>query len=701
MAVLINFHTNNITPRKDKTTAVFALRKQGKIVEAFEEVKKLLPNDYPKTKLSITDESTKWLAIALKCVVFDLIKIEIDKNSQDKNLISYLIYLLDGIDTQYDESSRKAIELIKRKINVNYIYIKQEKEIPHEGDQQQAISLLKTYIKNTQDFSVALSLGWRISFQIKHLLSNKLLNCLEIKKYLKEYFCLKLQPQQNENNRKLHRFILIIAKKFYSLIQKENTKTIGEKKFNFSNFIVSWDLSNLTDDDWNKDPKSNFNSLAVDTIQKAAKNALSEKQPFCKTLEYLCPYIEKAIMKESNNIWLHLYLSRILQKLGKTDDSICHMVTVIKNKTDAWWAWSELGEIYSSKNNNELSESCFCKALLINKESESYKLNTHKRLAEILYKKHDYSHSKTEYEKYFSSASKISNDLERLRSAEWYLNTVACQDMLEFYEKQSNRANEVLYEDIPWIDAILGPEISFKIENKIKRKRIIYISPIRKNLLDTAEKIEVSCSEYNFSSLKEGSYLQIKGEFKDEKFHMYLLKKVNNNSNILKSVFAYIYDTNQAKNIFFAVIKEKCTIKDSIEKLKQIKAEKNSVIKVCVCSEYNKKTKQNKMKVVNILGKGDITDLFPNAIKEDSGTINVISDNNYTYDDNYDDDNDVYENIKFGFVNSIFIPANLIIKKNIHDKDLVTIKAVSTFDAKKHSWGYKAIDLEKNVNGKK
>lgn len=674
---------NTTSSRDSETSVIFQLRKQGKLLEAFEEVKKLLPDGYPQNKISITDQNTKWLAIALKCVVSDLINNEKNNNTNDKVGISELVHLLDGIDTQYDESSRRYIESIKRKANADYSYIEKEREIPKEGDQQQAISLLNTYIERTQDFSVAISLGWRIYFQIKYLLSCSMLNCIEIKKFLKEYFSLKLQPQQNENNRKLHSCILIAAKKFYQLIQNKDTKTIGEKNFIFSNFLVQWDLSNLTSEDWKKDPKSEYPALAVDVIKKGAQNVLSEKQPKTKTLEYLCPYIEKAINLEKDNIWLHLYFSRILQKIGKTDDSICHILSVIKNKTDAWWAWAEFGKIYISKGNIELGVSCLCKALLINKNNESYKINVHKNLAEILYKNHDLSHSKAEYINYFSSASKINNELESIKSSEWYLNTTACPDMQDFYELQSNKANEVLYEDIPWTEAILGPEITFKIENKTKRKRVIYISPIRKNILDTAEKIEVSRNEYDFSSFKEGSSLKIKGEFKDNLFHLYLLKKDDsNNSDIIKNVFAYIYDTDKNKNLFFAIIKEKCTVKDSIDKLRRINAGKNSVIKISVCSEYNKKTNQNNIKIIDILDKGEVTDLSADAVKEFSGNIEIIT-------DEYD-----HDKIKFGFVDGIFIPENTIVKKNIHSGDFVKGKAISSFNNKKKTWGYKAISLE-------
>ncbi len=679
----MNFFNNNFTSHSG-TSTIFQLRKQGKISEAFEELKRQLPNNYPQEKVSITDQNTKWLAIAIKCVVSDLIKIETNKNTKDTVFLAYLVQLLDGIDTGDDESAESSIESLKRKANPDYILIEQEKEIPHEGSQKKAISLLKKYINSTHDIYYTLSLGWRIYFQIIFLLSGKPIICFKVKNYLKEYFNLKLNPKIDENNLKLHRCILIAAKKFYTETQKQETKIVGDRNFIFSNFLYKWDLSNLTNEDWKKDPNNNYKPLAVSVIEKGAQNFSKQEKPDPRVLYNLFPYIEKAINQDKDdNVWLHLHFSRILQKMNKTDESVCHLLSVIEEKTDAWWAWKELGEIYISQGNIELAESCFCKALLISKNNESYKINVHKELAEILYNKHDIPRSKAEYLKYFSSASKISHELESLKSSEWYLTATACTDMQDYYEIQANKANDVLYENLPWIDAILGPEIRFKVENKTKRKRIIYVSPIRQNLLDTAEKIDVPCNGYDFSSLNVGSSLQVKGEYKGNLFHMYLCKKAdNNNSAIVKTVFAYIYNVDKNNELFFAVIKEKCTVKDSIKKLRQIPPRIGSVIKISVCSEYNKKTNQDNIKIIDILDKGELTDLSSDAIVDRCGEIRIITD-------------DCDKNkIKFGFVDGIFVPENIIDINKFHNGDFVKIKAISSFNNKKKIWSYKAISLE-------
>ena len=78
-------------------------------------------------------------------------------------------------------------------------------------------------------------------------------------------------------------------------------------------------------------------------FQQASKDAA--KSDNAHNLNYILPYINTAINKFPDNIWLQLNKAKLLLALGRNDDALAFGLTVTKSKVNDYWAWELLGDI--------------------------------------------------------------------------------------------------------------------------------------------------------------------------------------------------------------------------------------------------------------------------------------------------------------------------------------------------------------------
>ena len=211
---------NGINREERPTAPIYALRKEGRIEEAYQIALKLYQQD--------SDDDVKK---ALSWVLIDLCK----KNISEQNLNQAQTHFNQLSNIQFDfeddfvETIQKQIRFLKPKIDIHYNQIQQADELSKNGQEKQALDIIRSMISNNQLSELNHeTYGWIIYRYIKAQENN--LTSVEVRTFLRDYMMLK-----NERPSMLHSMILNFALNY--------SKTHSD--FNFYKFFVLWNPENL------------------------------------------------------------------------------------------------------------------------------------------------------------------------------------------------------------------------------------------------------------------------------------------------------------------------------------------------------------------------------------------------------------------------------------------------------------------------
>ncbi len=420
---------------------VFSTRKEGKLDEAYKMAIGLINKP----------DSDEWDIKAFAWCVIDLIKREA-KAGQSENLHYYSDQLrnlnIDASDKILTDQRAYALRLC----NPNGQEILKAKSLSKQGDHHGALNLYKRiYDNGDQSIDVQTGLAWELYRVAKGMTEQTQANFNGAKKFINDY--LKLNTEKPSL---LHTCILQLADK----IAKEG-------KLNMGVFARIWGLENLRLEDYESyvsDEGKLYPPLAERVIQHASKDAFTNDA--YEELIYLLPYISDCIDRYPDNISLKLRKARALVATGQSKEAFPYGLEVVKNKVNDYWAWELLGDIHQSSS-IELAISCYCKALLCSKDI-NFVGKVKIKLAELLSKTGLVSESKLEIEqlvKYRSENNqKIPEAAEILMHSTWYQSTISSKTNHQLYLEKAPYAEELLYSDLPWMNAVLGD--TFFIEGK-------------------------------------------------------------------------------------------------------------------------------------------------------------------------------------------------------------------------------------------
>ena len=208
------------------TTPIYALRKEGRIDEAYQIALRLYQEG--------SDDDVKK---ALSWVLIDLCK----KFISEQNLNQAQMYFKQLSDIQFDfeddfvETIQKQIKFLKPKIDIHYGQIQEAENLSKNGQEKLALEKLRTMIANNQlSESNHETYGWIIYRYMKTIEEGG--TSIEVRTLLRDYMLLK-----NERPSMLHSMILNFALNY----SKKHSD------FNFYNFFKLWDAKNLRYEDLN------------------------------------------------------------------------------------------------------------------------------------------------------------------------------------------------------------------------------------------------------------------------------------------------------------------------------------------------------------------------------------------------------------------------------------------------------------------
>lgn len=626
---------------------IFELRRNGDLIAGYNLGKKLLE----------VDPSDAWVLKAFAYCALDLAR---------KSAINIDYALAESFFQEIKDLENRSFfidEMLQKYINSTALMINPENKIlsdakfaSRNGEREKALNLYRAAVKKMpKNIDANNSLGWELYHQIKKITDVEKIDVKEVRGLLVEYMHLIADRPSV-----LHSSIIRLALK------------IADQD-DFNGFVKAWDLSNFRSEDFDqyvKDGKT-YPSLAEKVIQKAAKKA-DDMSVNIDASNYILPFLDLVIDKYPDNQWLVYYKAKLLHKIGHKDEALNFALNFVKKKMSDFWSWGLLASVVSSQGDLDLTLSCYCKSLLCRADDE-FLVKTRINIAQILIEKGLFEQAKFEISTvistYESNKWKIKDEILDYTYCEWYKNAICPQSNFDFYEKNIDQADNLLFSTEPWLKANLGEK--FKTDqNPPKTRRKLYVS-----VQNQKAPLELSVPEkkYDFSKMKVGDGLLVKGELDvRNKFNVYILK--SRSFDFLWDVFnesiGVIDHVNYNKGVFhFIVSKDLDGVLGFDNKEGFLEG---SFISVKMYHFYRKD---------GTLGYGSIC--FSKTDQQPSTNI-------------FRHFNDFVVNCSAGlaFTNDgVFIDRNLVRENDIDEGSYVDGFAVLNFNQKKSVWGWKALKI--------
>lgn len=278
--------------------------------------------------------------------------------------------------------------------------------------------------------------GWEIQKQIKKLLDDNA-PATQIVSLLRNYAKL-----NTDKPSLLHSTILSYANKIFDNFQS------------YFDFVKWWDLNNLTSDDYQTktDPTSekSYGSRAEKTFINIAKS-IEEKELYGE-IDWILPYLDKAIIYFKNDIWLQYHKGKLLILSKQKTEARKFLLPIVRIKNTEPWSWAMIAESFVDSD-TEKAVASFCRALKIGHD-DKFLTNYRVSLASLLIYKKEFEAAKFEIESVINLKiqlnQKIPDEIQKWQNEPWYESVVLKNSNLDFYELYDDIAEEILLDDLPW-----------------------------------------------------------------------------------------------------------------------------------------------------------------------------------------------------------------------------------------------------------
>ena len=627
---------------------VFAKRKEGDIETAYSMALELMNNP----------DKDDWDTKAFGWCVIDLIKRDA-KSGNQQNMETYARQLR-ALDVDPDDNIlTDQKEYALRLCNPNSQIILKAKALSKGGNHLESLNTYKEIFRNgdkSQD--VQTGMAWELYSVAQSLINQDPANFDGAKRLLNEYFQL-----ETEKPSRLHSCFLRLA-----------DKIAVQGKLNMGSFAKIWRLEFLLSEDFDPfeaDNGERYPSLAEKVVQHACKDSFTRDAR--EELIYILPFVNDCIERSPDNLWLKLSKAKALMGVGQNAEAQSFGLQVVKNKSNNYWTWELLGDIYLT-NSPDLSLACYCKALLCEKDL-NFVGKVKIKLAELLIKGEYLDRAKFEIDeivKYRSDQGQnISDEAKKLISLPWYNDQEPAKSNKEFYREQAALAEELLHADIPWRRGVLGETYTTK-SNPNKPRRKIYIE-------SDGLPVEVSFPESKIilPHKHPGIALNIKGEDDLEgRFQIYSLEQREDDENwdIFEELVGVVDHINDQKRLIHFIVSRQIDgvirfsdLSDNFKvgehiavRVSKYVSSKGSGYRVLTSSKTDKSVSENLVKP------------FQCIVREEKG---------------------------MGFTDDgIFIPPPLMQSHSISDRDEIIGKAVLSFNNKRSEWGWRALLIDKVIS---
>lgn len=623
---------------------VFAKRKEGAIDEAYQLALQLMAS--PKV-----DE---WDRKAMGWCLVDIIKRDAQAGHSE-NLEHYR-HQLEGLQVAADdEVLQKGVRNALLLCSPNGQLIKQASTLSKEGRHAEAVTLYRQAGRlGPLDSQVQTNLGWDLYRHARQLLDAEPVDFSGTRRNLHDY--LKLDVEKPSL---LHTCFLQLA-----------AKVASQERLNLLKFLPLWGLQHLRAEDYQRhraEDGKEYPSLVEKVIQQAGKEAAASGDT--QDLNYILPYLDAAIERFPDNVWLKLDKAKGLMGLGRHDDALAFGIAVTKAKANDYWAWELLGDIVALTD-PAAALGCYCKALCCPAD-DKFTGKVRLKLAQSMIETDDFPAAKLEVETVLRQKERegmrTPEAAERIASQPWFASTPSNASNADYYRAHAGAAESLLLNQLPWIAANLGDH--FVIPNKENK-------PKRKIFIETqSDPLEASIPEWKLGrkGLATGDGLRVKGEF-DEKnrFQIYAIeaRPTQDRWDVFPTRIGVVDHVNKEKQVLHFIVDR--TV-DAVIPLAELPGPFNEGDSIAVKMSKRSTDKGTVYRVLNAEATHEkpgtqVRKEFNEAVRLSNG---------------------------MGFTDSdIFIPPPLVVECQLLDGQKVAGTAILNFNKKHRSWGWKAIALE-------
>ena len=626
---------------------IFAERKKGNLDQAYQMALEAMKEGY--------DE---WIEKAYAWSLIDLIKRDV-KLPHSEMLPIYIEQLEQIEVSQSDDILFKQKQYTLNLSDPIQSQIQQAKELSKNHQYRESANLYLRLLKQRpNNVELQTSFAWDLYRLAKITLEHKPIKIENFKRYFYEYLRLNTEKPSS-----LHHCYLWVALKLLNM-----EKISDEENIDFSDFMMQWKIVHLLREDYqpsyyedkNGEKRENL-PLALNVFRAILKSGLAHKNQ--QALTALLPEIEKQSTRIcSDLIWLKWDLAKTYHFLGDDERSQELTVNLLKIKPNEYWLWDFLGDLYQTQ--QDISLACYAKALLNQKDiGFVYKIKI--KLAKLFIAQKEYKKAKCELDEIInyknSKGEKIPETVENLMSEFWYNDTQATDSNKNIYVQNASIAENLLYQDLPWIKAVLGDVF----ENNGQKKRKLFLSLDKIPL-----EIAVPDNKITLADKNVNAAIKVKGEMQQGRFHLYIVAERLEQDEIFPSYQVVVTYINQEKKMVNCLVDKNF---DFTIPLTEIKSDVNvlDVLDVTL-SRHTTKDGRKRFKAHKV----KLSDKpVPNhLLKEFDQSVRVSSGNGFT-------DND------------IFIPKDLVSAHNILDDAQVKGLALLSLDKKKNQWGWRAVKI--------
>lgn len=623
---------------------VFAKRKEGAIDEAYKMALELMA----------APQVDDWDQKAFGWCLIDLIKRDV-KNGNTENLLHYRMQLesikFDPSDDVLTKGIRNALSLC----NPFGQQISEAKALSKNGRHAEATAIYrKVWANGAADQETQTSFGWELYRHAKELMAGENLNLGAVKRNLSDYLKLDLDKPSL-----LHTCVLQLA-----------AKLAGQDKLSMLAFSRQWNFKYLRPEDFERyraEDGKEYPSLAEKVIQHAGKEAAASEH--AEEQAYMLPFIDLAIERFPDNVFLKLNKAKVLLALGRHHEALAFGIAVTKAKSNDYWAWGLLGEIVSQRD-PDASLGCYCKALTCPAEDKftgKIRLEVAKRMLEA----NDYAGAKHEVEAIVRAKEqegyKIPDAVTSIAAQDWFAGVQAKASNRDYYRLHAKAAEALLFNDLPWIDACLGE--TFVVpgrENKPKRKVFLKTGSI-------PSEVSIAESKVARMSLAAGDAVRVKGEFdENQRFNLFVLERRAGAIawDIAPEILGVVNQVNEDKQVIRYIVSREINGEIPMSVLPCAFAE-GDAIEVQLVRYVSKRGPQYRVLAAKASKKvpGDL-------LRKDFTEVVRVSNG-------------------MGFTPSeVFIPPPLVERCEIADGQEVSGTAVQVFNMKRACWGWKAVSIQ-------
>lgn len=440
-------------------------------------------------------------------------------------------------------------------------------------------------------------------------------------------------------------------------------------------FARLWDLGSFRPEDFREskhDDGKVFPPLFETVIQRASKEAANGGSP--AEMRYISPYLEDAMRRFPENVWLKLNMVKLLRALDQTDEARQLATEFARSKAGEYWTWELVGDLEADP---AMRLSCYAKALTCS-DDDTFVTKVRLKFAALIAA--DYpEQAKAEVERVIGhrqrEGTRIPPDAERLAQTTWFAAANPVVADRAFYDRFKGQAEELLFAHLPWIDASVGDEFVIKGQDgqKDRRRRRLYVRAMPLTL-----EISVSASHPDVRRLHPGTPIKIQTETPPREpwkttVHRIQPRPDGGQDDVLTETLGVIDHINQAKGVLHFVVARGV---DGTLPIAQFpdRAKVGQAIAVRMAQYHDRKGPRTR----TLSAVASTQMASPSIMKAFTDSVEVRN--------------------GLGFTSAgIFLPSNIVVGAAIEDGDVVDGIAVINFDKKRSAWGWKAIQA-RSVN---